>query len=163
VGSTPTVLFAESVTGITEVRCGIYLFYDLAQLSRNVCKLDDIAVSVLASVIGHNRSGNSIIIDAGALALSKDIGANTHLPDAKFGYVCDPLSLERIGSLSVDAVHQEHGTIAVPEDESFSRLPIGSLIRILPNHACMTCAAYDRYEVVRENGTITFWPKINGW
>jgi D-serine deaminase-like pyridoxal phosphate-dependent protein len=89
IGSTPTVLWADHLDGITEVRAGVYLFWDLAQYSRGVCQLDDIAMTVLATVIGHNRQGSSIVLDAGGLALSKDIGANTFLPDAGYGYVCD--------------------------------------------------------------------------
>jgi len=163
VGSTPTVLFAEHLNDVTQVRCGIYLFWDLAQFSRNVCELEDIAVSVLASVIGHNRQGSSIIIDAGALALSKDLSANAYLPDAKHGFVCDPITLRRLGSLSVDVVHQEHGTIKVPGGEWFDYLPIGSLVRILPNHTCLTCAAYEGYELVRQDKYIDYWPRCNGW
>jgi D-serine deaminase-like pyridoxal phosphate-dependent protein len=163
VGSTPTVLFARHLEGVTEVRCGIYLFWDLAQLSRNVCKQEDIAVSVLASVIGHNRMNMSVIIDAGALALSKDLGANANLPDVKYGYVCDPVSLERLGALSLDIVHQEHGTVTVPSTDWFDRLPIGNLVRVLPNHACLTCAAYDKYSIVMGGELAGTWPKINGW
>ncbi|WP_315730118.1 MULTISPECIES: alanine racemase [unclassified Bradyrhizobium] len=163
VGSTPTVLFARHLEGVTEVRCGIYLFWDLAQLSRNVCRQDDIAVSVLASVIGHNRTNMSVIVDAGALALSKDLGANANLPDVKYGYVCDPVSLERLGALSLDVVHQEHGTITVPTNDWFDRLPIGGLVRVLPNHACLTCAAYDKYRFVVNGELAGTWPKINGW
>lgn len=163
VGSTPTILFARHLEGVTEARCGIYMFWDLAQLSRNICGHDDIAVSVLASVIGHNRNASSIVIDAGALALSKDLGANAHLPDAKYGYVCDPQTFERLGALSVDVVHQEHGTIRVPDPEWFERLPIGGLVRILPNHACLTCAAYDHYDVVRDGRAFERWPRISGW
>jgi D-serine deaminase-like pyridoxal phosphate-dependent protein len=163
VGSTPTILFARHLEGITEARCGIYMFWDLAQLSRNVCSQEDIAVSVLACVIGHNRNASSIVVDAGALALSKDLGANPHLPDAKYGYVCDPQTLKRYGALSVDAVHQEHGTIRVPDPDWFVRLPIGSFVRILPNHACLTCAAYDHYDMVRDGKIFDRWPRINGW
>ena len=57
IGSTPTVLHADHLRGVTEARAGIYMLWDLAQLSRNMCRIDDIAVSVLASVIGHNRQG----------------------------------------------------------------------------------------------------------
>lgn len=163
VGSTPTVLFARHLEGVTEVRCGIYLFWDLAQLSRNVCQQEDIAVSVLASVIGHNRTNMSVIIDAGALALSKDLGANANLPDVKYGYVCDPVSLERLGAISLDIVHQEHGTVTVPSTDWFDRLPIGGLVRVLPNHACLTCAAYDKYWIVMDGELAGTWPKINGW
>jgi len=110
IGSTPTVLHAGNFTGITEVRAGIYLFYDLCQYGRNICSLDDIALTVLTSVIGHNRDAGVLTLDAGALALSKDIGANTFLPDAGYGWVCDASTLEPMG-LTVTAVHQEHGTV----------------------------------------------------
>jgi D-serine deaminase-like pyridoxal phosphate-dependent protein len=163
VGSTPTVLYADHLKGVTEVRAGIYMLWDLAQLSRNMCQVGDIAVSVLACVIGHNRAGRAIILDAGALALSKDIGANTHLPDAGYGYVCDARTVERLGRLSVNGVHQEHGTVAVDDAMWFDRLPVGSLVRVLPNHACITCAAYDAFEVVHGEAIVGHFPRVNGW
>ena len=124
---------------------------------------DEIAVSVLASVIGHNRQARAIILDAGALALSKDIGASKHLPGAGYGYVCDAQSLRRLGGLAVDVVHQEHGTVTVDDESWFERLPIGSLVRILPNHACLTCAGYDAYHVLRGAVVVDRWARINGW
>ena len=163
VGSTPTVLHADHLHGVTEARAGIYMVWDLAQLSRNMCREDEIAVSVLASVIGHNRQGRALILDAGALALSKDIGANKHLPDAGYGYVCDAHSLRRLGRLAVDVVHQEHGTVTVDDESWFERLPVGSLVRILPNHACLTCAGYEAYQVLRGAAVVDRWERINGW
>ena len=163
VGSTPTVLHAEHLDGVTEARAGIYMLWDLAQLSRNMCREDEIAVSVLASVIGHNRQGRTLILDAGALALSKDIGANKYLPGVGYGYVCDAHSLARLGSLAVDVVHQEHGTVAVDDEAWFERLPVGSLVRVLPNHACLTCAGYDVYQVMRGTAVVDRWARVNGW
>jgi len=163
VGSTPTVLHADHLRGVTEARAGIYMLWDLAQLSRNMCREDEIAVSVLASVIGHNRQARAIILDAGALALSKDIGASKHLPGAGYGYVCDAQSLRRLGGLAVDVVHQEHGTVTVDDKSWFERLPIGSVVRILPNHACLTCAGYDAYHVLRGAVVVDRWARINGW
>lgn len=163
IGSTPTLLLADHLNGVTEARAGIYMFWDLAQFSRNMCGLDQIAVSVLASVIGHNRWGRSLVLDAGALALSKDIGAQKFLPNAGYGYLCDVATMELLGSLAVTSVHQEHANVAVSDNLWFERLPIGSLVRILPNHACMTCAAYDSYEVVSGGAVETRWPRINGW
>jgi D-serine deaminase-like pyridoxal phosphate-dependent protein len=163
VGSTPTVLHAEHLAGVTEARAGIYMVWDLAQLSRNMCREDAIAVSVLAAVIGHNRLGRAIILDAGALALSKDIGANKHLPGVGYGYVCDAASLTRLGPLAVDVVHQEHGTVTIHDESWFERLPIGSLVRILPNHACLTCAGYDAYHVLRGGEVVDRWERVNGW
>jgi len=163
IGSTPTVLYADHLRGVTEVRAGIYMLWDLAQLSRKVCGIEDIAVSVLASVIGHNRAGRSLILDAGALALSKDVGANKYLPDAGYGYVCDGRTAARLGKLSVDVVHQEHGSVTVDDEAWFARLPVGSLVRVLPNHACITCAAYETFDVVRGEQVVARFPRVNGW
>jgi len=163
VGSSPTVLHAKSLEGVTEARAGVYLFWDLAQYSRGICGLDDIAVTVLATVIGHNRAGNALVLDAGALALSKDISANGFLPDAHYGYVCDAATMERFEGLSVVNAYQEHGMVPVHDESWFERLPIGSQVRVLPNHTCMTCAAYDAYDVVEGERIVESWPRVNGW
>ena len=163
IGSTPTVLMADHLEGVTEARAGIYMFWDLAQLSRRMCREEDIAVSVLASVIGHTRHANTIILDTGALALSKDIGANKLLPDAGYGYLCDARTMRRLGSLAVDGVHQEHGTVLVDDPAWFDRLPVGTQVRVLPNHACITAAGYSAYEVVRGSEVVGRWDRINGW
>jgi D-serine deaminase-like pyridoxal phosphate-dependent protein len=162
IGSTPTVLFADHLSGVTEARAGIYMFWDLAQLSRKVCREEDIALSVLACVIGHTRHAGTIILDAGALALSKDIGANRLLPDAGYGYLCDAHSMQRLGRLAVNSVHQEHGTVLV-EDAWFDRLPVGSLVRVLPNHACITAAGHSAYDVVHGSEVVARWERVNGW
>jgi D-serine deaminase-like pyridoxal phosphate-dependent protein len=163
VGSTPTVLFAPDFEGVTEARCGIYMFWDLSQLSRHVCRMDDIATSVLASVIGHSKVGRSLILDAGALALSKDLGAQKYMPEAGYGLVCDAVTARPLPGLAVATVHQEHGTVPVIDQAWFERLPVGSLVRVLPNHACITCAAYDGYTVVRGSEVVGKWERINGW
>jgi D-serine deaminase-like pyridoxal phosphate-dependent protein len=163
IGSTPTVLLAEHLRGVTEARAGIYMLWDLAQLSRRMCRIEDIAVSVLTAVIGHNRAGRAIILDAGALALSKDIGANKYLPDAGYGYLCDALTMQRLGTLSLDGVHQEHGTVSVDDERWFERLPVGSPVRVLPNHACITCAAYEAFDAVRGDAVVGRFPRVNGW
>ena len=163
VGSTPTALFAQSYEGITEVRAGVYMFFDLAQHSRKICTYDQIALSVLATVIGHNNANQSLIIDAGALALSKDSSANRFSSGTDYGLVCDATTLAGLDGLHVNNLHQEHGNIKLDDPIWFERLPIGSLVRILPNHACPTAAAYEKYLVIDEGKVITTWPRINGW
>jgi D-serine deaminase-like pyridoxal phosphate-dependent protein len=138
------------------------MLWDLAQLSRNMCREDDIAVSVLASVIGHNRQGRTIILDAGALALSKDIGANKHLPGRL--RLCLRRLLARAprwlgGRCRSSGAWQR----AVDNESWFERLPVGSLVRILPNHACLTCAGYEAYQVVRGSAVVDRWARVNGW
>jgi D-serine deaminase-like pyridoxal phosphate-dependent protein len=163
VGSTPTILHADHLDGVTEGRCGVYALWDLAQASRHICALDDIAATVLSTVIGHNRANASLILDAGALALSKDIGANAFMPEAGYGLVCDAATAKPLSPLSVQQVHQEHGTVNVPDPSWFERLPIGAQVRIMPNHTCMTCAAYDAYHVLDGDRVIETWGRVNGW
>lgn len=163
VGSTPTLLHADHLDGVTEARAGIYMLWDLAQHSRHICGEDDIAASVLASVIGHNVAGGAIILDAGALALSKDISAGKFLPAAGYGYVCDAASGRHLGDLAVAVVHQEHGSVPVSDPAWFERLPVGSLVRVLPNHACITCAAYEGFDLIRAGEVVGRWARVNGW
>ncbi len=81
----------------------------------------------------------------------------------KYGYVCDAMTLERIGGLSFDVVHQEHGTVTVSDPAVFERLPVGSMVRVLPNHACLTAAPYDSYTVIEDGRTLGEWDRISGW
>src|SRR5678810_174319 len=65
VGSTPTALSAQQLDGVTEVRAGVYVFFDLVMAGTTVCGLDEIALSVLTTVIGHQPERGWIMIDAG--------------------------------------------------------------------------------------------------
>jgi len=62
VGSTPTVLYARTLEGVTEARVGVYAFGDLVQAELGTCAIEDIAISVLASVIGHNRNHGRVLL-----------------------------------------------------------------------------------------------------
>lgn len=164
VGSTPTVHYAARLDGVTEARVGVYAFGDLVQVELGTCAMDDIAISVLASVIGHSRSHGRILIDAGFLALSRDRGTADFPSDYGYGAVCDESGL-LIEGVRVDSTNQEHGIITATEGElDWSRFKIGDRVRILPNHACATAAAYDRYFVTDGGDRITdVWERVNGW
>ncbi len=165
VGSTPTAVFAEDLTGVTEVRAGVFMFFDLVMSGLGVCSLDDIAVSVLASVIGRQEQRGWIIIDAGWTALSKDRGTSGQTVDQGYGLVCD-VEGKVIPDLLVSEVNQEHGIIirrggGVIEQKRF---PIGSKMRILPNHACATAERHACYHVVESGIEVTeVIPRIRGW
>jgi D-serine deaminase-like pyridoxal phosphate-dependent protein len=166
VGSTPTAVHARNLDGVTELRCGVYMFGDVFQAEIHSCRRGDIAVSVLATVIGHREDLGCALIDAGALALSKDRStAAEGLPeDVGFGLVTDEHGRERISGMRVARVYQEHGVLACDGAFPFERLPIGSRVRVFPNHACMTAAMYDAYQVVAgSDEVVATWPRINGW
>jgi D-serine deaminase-like pyridoxal phosphate-dependent protein len=165
VGSTPTATFADSFEGVTEVRVGVYVFHDLVMAGLGVCAIDDIAISVAASVIGHQREKNWLITDGGWMAMSRDRGTAKQKVDQGYGLVCD-LAGRPIEDLIVIDANQEHGIVARrgggPLD--FDRFPIGSLLRVLPNHACATAAQHDFYEVLAAGGKPQGrWERVNGW
>jgi D-serine deaminase-like pyridoxal phosphate-dependent protein len=160
VGSTPSAATGECFEGVTEVRAGVYMFQDLSLVELGTCDRSDIALTVLASVIAHNRRTSTIMIDAGALALSKDLGF-TEREKPHYGELIDAVTEESLG-LVVDGMSQEHGIIKA-QARDFDRLPIGTLVRILPNHACLTAAAHAGFHVIRDRTVIDYWPTVPGW
>ncbi|MEZ5759324.1 MAG: alanine racemase [Emcibacteraceae bacterium] len=163
-GSTPTATFAKDLTGVTEVRAGVFVFQDAYQAGIGVCKNSDIALSVLTTVISHKRNQNRLITDAGGMALSKDYSTRGTAFDCGYGIVAD-IKGNIIDTLTVIGANQEHGLITTKTgDLDFEKYPIGTKLRILPNHACMTAAAYDTYNVMENDDEISDqWHRCNGW
>ncbi len=151
VGSTPTALFARRMDGVTEMRPGVFVFMDLFQSGLGVCSEDDIAVSVLASVVGHRPDGSKAMIDAGALALSQDQSIDG------FGRILGK-------PWRVAKVSQEHGHVYPAEAGAKVEIAVGDRVRVLPNHVCMMAAMHDRYHVVDGGDEVVeVWDRCNRW
>jgi D-serine deaminase-like pyridoxal phosphate-dependent protein len=166
VGSTPTAHHAADLTGVTEVRAGVFVFFDLVMAGIGVCRVDDIALSVLATVIGHQREKGWILVDAGWMAMSQDRGTRKQAVDQGYGLVCDITGKPYPDLIMADA-NQEHGIITVRPGSGgvLPELAIGDRVRILPNHACATGAQHPAYHVVRgASGSVEAeWPRFGGW
>lgn len=166
VGSTPTAHFARDLTGVTEVRAGVFTFFDLVMHGIGVCEVDDIAVSVLATVIGHRPEKGWILTDSGWMAMSRDRGTQRHPVDQGYGIVCDADG-KPFADVIVEDASQEHGIIKVRpgSDGVLPDLPIGARVRVLPNHACATCAQHEVYNVVigQAREVVAQWPRMRGW
>ncbi|MBL4629951.1 MAG: alanine racemase [Paraglaciecola sp.] len=169
VGSTPTALARIEVQGVTEIRAGVYLFFDLVQAGVGVCKKVNIALSVLTTVNGWNSKKRQIFIDAGWMALSRDRGTANQATDQYFGIVCDEAG-NIIPDLVVIETNQEHGIITSRPnleqkmEQETPHLPIGTRLRILPNHACATAAQHETYHVLNAEGKlIENWSRFGGW
>ncbi len=165
-GSSPAVLHSKSMEGVTEARCGIYTFQDLFQAGIGACAVDDIAVSVLTSVIARQPQHNRFVIDAGGMGLSKDRSTMGHPFDAQYGLVCDSVTGKPIGDLAVTTVSQEIGLVTSlsGKEVDLSAFEVGSTVRVLPNHADMTAAAYEDYFVVDGDDQIqAHWTRQNYW
>lgn len=162
IGSTPTALYARDLTGVTELRAGVYTVFDMDQQARGVCETDEIAMSVLSSVMGHNKAAGKILLDAGGLALSKDRSADKFRPEVGYGQICY-LNGNVIPDLYVTSVSQEHGHVRVRNENDYRLFPVGSYLRILPIHACMTAAAYECFQVIEDGSITEVWGRVNGW
>ncbi len=165
VGSTPTANFARDLSGVTEVRAGVFMFYDLVMTGLGVCKADDLALSVLASVIGLQEHKGWIITDAGWMALSRDRGTASQAVDQGYGRVGDIMG-RPLGDLIVTSTSQEHGVVTGRAGKPAHGPPpkVGDKLRIFPNHACATGAMHDRYQVVDGGDrVVAVWSRINGW
>ncbi|HEX6202611.1 MAG TPA: DSD1 family PLP-dependent enzyme, partial [Thermoanaerobaculia bacterium] len=115
----------------------------------------------LASVVSAQPGAGHSVIDAGALALSKDPGP-THLPGGfpwALGAVFEDLAAYRAGRpsprLRVTGLSQEHGVVSGP-------LPVGTLLRLLPNHSCLAVPNFDSYWVTRGEEVVDRWPIHRG-
>ena len=147
VGSTPGMTAVDHLDGISEARPGNYAYFDATQVALGSCEPADCALTVRASVV--SSGGDHAVIDAGALALSKDAGRGGGAPSVGRIY-----SDYAAGELRADArlvsLSQEHGVIDAP-------LPVGASVRILPNHSCLTNACFDRVHAVRGEEVVDVW------
>lgn len=161
VGSTPTVRFARDLTGVTEVRAGVYVFMDLFQHTIGVCERDELALSVVASVI--HRRPNAVWIDAGTLALGSERSLDA-LGGGGYGEVTALDGSPLAGAPRVDVLNQEHGRVVPTTDEPLplQDLPVGTRVRVWPNHACITAAMFDRYHVIDDHHVVEEWSRIRG-
>lgn len=166
VGSTPTAHAAKDLSGVSELRAGVYVFFDLVMAGIEVCSVDDIALSVLTTVIGHQTTQGWVMVDAGWMAMSRDRGTAGQAVDQGYGIVCNEAGIP-LADLIVIQTSQEHGTIAVRSGSgaAMPNLPVGTRLRILPNHACATAAQHQRYHVLPEQSgaPLMVWERFGGW
>jgi D-serine deaminase-like pyridoxal phosphate-dependent protein len=193
IGSTPTITCVDHLDGIDEVRPGNYIFFDAFQATLGSCDFDDCALTVLASVVHRDRGRRKVIIDAGAIALSKDRGPVGLNPDCGYGRVLDLEGKDL--NLTVSEMSQEHGVIIADGSEArpsrrarlgagyqnarfthdendgnadnggdtFDRLKVGSRVRVLANHSCLTAAQHSYYNVLEGENIVDYWQIHSGW
>ena len=164
VGSTPTALGAQRLDGVTEVRAGVYVFFDLVMHNVGVCGLHDISMSVLTTVLGHHREKGWPIVGPGCTAMRRDRGPAAQQHNFGYGQACDADGASRAGYVMTGA-NQEHGIIARADGvdpDIAARFPVGTRLRILPNHACATGAQFPEYHALAEGGEQAR-PRFYGW
>ncbi|KAL1723887.1 putative serine dehydratase domain-containing protein [Schizophyllum commune] len=170
VGSTPTAHSASAETrakvstllhGKLELHAGNYPMLDLQQQSTSMIGGGNIAQKVIATVVSiypgrAEDGGDEAIVDAGAIAFSKDTG-----PSGGYGDVVG--KNWRVGRMS-----QEHGILTKKADGPPEKLSLGDTLEIVGQHACLIAAAYPWYYIVDsdvEQGKkiVDVWVPWKGW
>jgi D-serine deaminase-like pyridoxal phosphate-dependent protein len=123
---------------VTEYRVGTYAFHDRSTVAAGAAPLDDVALTVHATVVSRPTPDRAIL-DAGSKALTSDPG-----PDAGFGLV-----LEAPHSVIVK-LNEEHAYVALAREDE---LELGQRVRVVPNHACVVVNLFDEL-VVTHNGRV---------
>lgn len=155
VGSTPTVLACENFEGLSEIRPGNYVFYDLTAVRLGAARLDEVSLSVLVSVVSVSET--YAIVDAGSKVLSSDLGP--HGAGGK-GYGRAFRAEEEIGeaaepsSLAVEKLSEEHGFVRL----NGAKLRVGDRLRVVPNHSCPVANLARRLHVLDADGALQDWP-----
>jgi D-serine deaminase-like pyridoxal phosphate-dependent protein len=146
-GGTPTMWAAGDLQPVvTEYRVGTYAFNDRNTVAAGAAALDEVALTVAATVVSR-RDGRAIL-DAGSKALSSDPGA-----EGGFGLV-----LEAPAS-TLERLNEEHGYLALAGDDD---LQLGQQVRIVPNHACVAVNLFEELVGVRDGGVELCWPIARG-
>ena len=159
IGSTPTISCIDHLDGIDEIRPGNYIFFDAFQATLGSCGFEDTALTVLAAVVHRDPTRRRIVVDAGAIAISKDRGPVGIDPACGYGHVLDLEGNET--GMRVTSLSQEHGEIAA--GEMFEKFAVGDRVRILANHSCLTAAQHSHYNVIEGNKIIDWWEIHRGW
>jgi D-serine deaminase-like pyridoxal phosphate-dependent protein len=146
-GSTPGAKAALEVAGITEMRPGNYVFYDVMQVGFGVTDLEHCAMSVLAQVVSH-QTPERAVIDAGAKAFSTDQGAHGKQTAAGHGVV------KGRPGITLERLSEEHGWLHLAAGEEVA---IGERLEIIPNHACVVTNLFNEVAVVQEGKVVDRW------
>lgn len=143
VGSTPVSLFAAEVPGITEIRPGTYVFGDVACMAFGTHTEEQIALTVLARIIGRPRWGEAVV-DAGTKAIDNQ----------KWGGAPADAGWARVKGFPgcrLTRTWEEHGVISL--DESAEYLQVGDLVELIPNHVCPSVNLTDEL-ICHRGGTV---------
>jgi D-serine deaminase-like pyridoxal phosphate-dependent protein len=147
-GCTPGATLYRAGCGLTEIRPGTYVFYDMNQVDLGVVGVGDVAATILSTVISTPQPGRAIL-DAGSKALAtqvKPISAGCGFVKGHPGAV-------------VDVLNDEHGYLSL--EDSDLRVAVGDKLELIPPRVCTAVNLYDELHLV-ENGELVETCRITG-
>ncbi len=151
-GSSASARVAATVTGVNQIRPGIFAFNDLGQIALGNANLQSCAVRILSTVVSRPTS-TTAVIDAGSKSLSADLlPAKEHRDE----YPGHGMIIGKNGWI-IERLSEEHGMLTWMGDGKPSSLDIGEQIQIIPNHVCTTFSSLNESVVVSKGEVINRW------
>ncbi len=147
-GCTPTATRYRKGCGLTEIRSGTYVFYDMTQVELGVASVDDVAATILATVIS-TPSPDRAIVDAGAKSLATPVKPLS----PRYGFMKGNL-----GAVIVQ-LNDEHGYLDLSQAQRTVR--IGEKIELIPPRVCTALNLYDELYLV-EGGRVVQPCRVTG-
>jgi len=147
-GSTPTAEPASTISGVTEVQPGTYVFNDIMMASVGVCGVEDCGTSVIATVTSKPTLTRAII-DAGSKTLA---GHSDPFPSLVEGYGL----VKNTEGVILKNLSEEHGVLQL--DPTKSDIKIGDRLEIIPNHICPVVNMFDEIVGIRNGRVEVIWP-----
>ncbi|HEX8695409.1 MAG TPA: alanine racemase [Longimicrobium sp.] len=144
-GSTPTFWRSHEIGGLTEVRPGTNIFNDRTTAEIGACAWDEVAYSVLATVVSTAVPGQAVV-DAGSKALARE---ELRAEGGGYGALLDR------PEVVVKAVSEEHGLLDL--SRTGWRPRIGERVRVVPNHVCVSVNLQERLWGVRGDEVVASW------
>jgi D-serine deaminase-like pyridoxal phosphate-dependent protein len=147
-GCTPGALLYRAGSGLTEIRPGTYVFYDMNQVDLGVVGVGDVSATILATVISTPAPGRAIL-DAGSKALAtqvKPVSAGCGFVKGHPGAV-------------VDILNDEHGYLNL--GNSGLQVSVGDKLELIPPRICTALNLYDELHLV-EDGTVVQTCRVTG-
>jgi len=149
-GGSFTGKYVAEVSGITEVRAGTYVFYDVMHVAEGSCAEDQMALSALCRVVSR-WGGDGLTIDGGSKTFSGDRGVvgsgNAQDAPAAMTYSTD-------GRVVIERLTEEHG-MGHPVGDAV--VGLGEKLRFYPFHACTCCNLTNEIIGVRGDRVETIW------
>jgi len=147
-GSTPTAPFVASISGVTEVRCGNYVFNDAAGLANGVASIEQCALNVICTVVSY-PADDRVIIDGGSKTFTSDM---PNVFNKGYGFFPDE------PELILEKLSEEHGLVRIPE--GYRKIKIGEKLEIIPNHACVVPNLMEYLYIYKGERIIGKWPVL---
>ena len=135
-GGTPNLRNLGRLEGATEHRSGTSIFNDRMMLADGIASPDDCAFHIYTSVVSKATPLRGIL-DAGSKTFTSDIGGLKG-----FGLI------EEYPEIQIHKLSEEHGFLDFSASKNTPE--IGEILRVLPNHVCVSVNMFDRLITLRD-------------